>query len=228
MRRTLLLSVSTIGLLAIGPLHGQDATAPHLSGAQLLDLEMFYQFSETDQDAEVTIGIESATPIESVVIVGPRGRMVATVRSHDRLGLAEVELESAEPSVAEVQRAYPRGQYWFFGRAVNGTLLHGRTTLTHDVIAAPDFFDFSPCDQEVASTMPVTLTWNPVAGAAGYEIIIEQDDTGGNLRITQSGDRTSFVIPDGFLRPGLTYEIEMKSVTTGGNKTSASCEFSTQ
>lgn len=76
--------------------------------------------------------------------------------------------------------------------------------------------------------MPVTLTWNPVVGAAGYEIIIEQDDTGGNLRTTQSGDRTSFAIPDGFLRPGLTYEIEMKSVTTGGNKTSASCEFSTQ
>jgi hypothetical protein len=35
------------------------------------------------------------------------------------------------------------------------------------------------------------------------------------------------VIPDGFLAAGLDYEIEMKSVAAGGNKTSASCEFST-
>lgn len=62
----------------------------------------------------------------------------------------------------------------------------------------------------------------------GYEIIIEQDDTGANLRATQSADRTSFVIPDGFLAPGLEYEIEMKAMTAKRNKISASCEFATQ
>ena len=77
-------------------------------------------------------------------------------------------------------------------------------------------------------TGSVTIAWNSVAGAdGGYEIIIEQDDTGANLRTTQSPDRTSFVIPDGFLAPGLEYEIEMKSVAASGNKTSVSCEFST-
>ena len=195
-----------------------------------LDLEMFYQFSATDDDAEVTIGIESPDhPIDTLMIIAPNGRVVATARSRDRLGLAEVELESAEPSVEEVQAAYPEGTYRFLGRSVDGTRLFGRATITHDVVGAPDFFNFSPCDEEVDARSSVTIAWNSVAGAAGgYEIIIEQDDTGANLRVTQSAERTSFVIPEGFLASGLEYEIEMKSVTADGSKTSASCEFSTE
>ncbi|MGH8490837.1 MAG: hypothetical protein ACREXS_18730 [Gammaproteobacteria bacterium] len=190
---------------------------------------MFYQFSATDEDAEVTIGIESPdNPIDSLVIVAPGGRTVARVRSRDDLGLAEVELESAEPSVKEVQRAYPEGTYRFWARAVDGTHLFGRTELTHDVVDAPNFFSFSPCNEEVDSGASIAIAWNSVVGAdGGYEIIIEQDDTGANLRITQGPGRTSFVIPDGFLATGLEYEVEMKSVTSEGNKTSASCEFST-
>jgi hypothetical protein len=195
-----------------------------------LDLEMFYQFSATDDDAEVTIGIESPDhPIDTVVIIAPNGRIVATTQSRDSLGLAEVELESAEPSVEEVQAAYPEGTYRFLGRSVDGTRLFGRATITHDVVGAPDFFNFSPCDEEVDARSSVTIAWNSVAGAAGgYEIIIEQDDTGANLRVTQSAERTSFVIPEGFLVSGLEYEIEMKAVTADGSKTSASCEFSTE
>ena len=201
----------------------------HVPAAEPLDIEMFYQYSATDDDAEVTIGIESQdNPIDSLVIVTTRGRSVAVVRSKDDLGLAEIELESAEPSVEEVQRAYPEGTYRFWGKAVDGTRLFGRIELTHRVVGAPDFFNFSPCDETVDPTGSVTIAWNSVMGAdGGYEIIIEQDDTGANLRTTQGPDRTSFVIPDGFLGPGLEYEIEMKSVTAEGNKTSASCEFST-
>lgn len=230
MRRTLLLTVVTSGFLTAGSLHGQDGQDTHPgTRTEPLDIEMFYQFSETDRDAEVTIGIESPdNPVDWLVIIGPRGRTVATVRSHDQLGLAEIELESAEPSVEAVQRAYPTGTYWFFGRSVNGAGLHGRATLTHDVIAGPDFGRFSPCGEEVDGAESVSLAWSAVAGAAGYEIIIEQDETGGNLRITQGADRTSFTIPEGFLQPGLEYEVEMKSVTAGGNKTSASCEFNTK
>lgn len=193
-----------------------------------LDLEMFYQHSTTDDDAEVTIGVEMPDhPIDFLAVVAPDGHTVATVRSRDRLGLAEVELESAEPSVEAVKAAYPTGVYRFLGWSVDGTLLRGRATLTHDVVGAPDFYNFSPCNEEVDARSSVAIGWNSVAGAVGYEIIIEQDDTGGNLRVTQGAERTSFVIPDGFVAAGLEYEIEMKAVTAGGNKTSASCEFST-
>jgi hypothetical protein len=226
--RVLLLSIATTTcLLATLPTHGGER---HPARKAELDIEMFYQFSETDLDAEVTIGIESPDhPIHTLTILAPNGRTVANVVSRDALGLAEVELESAEPSVAEVQKAYPEGTYRFVGLAVDGYLLHGRATITHDVVGAPDFGNFSPCGQEVDARSWVTITWNSVPGAAGgYEIIIEQDDTGANLRVSQSPDRTSFVIPEGFLVPGLEYEIEMKSVSAAGSKTSASCEFSTQ
>jgi hypothetical protein len=189
----------------------------------------FYQYSATDDDAEVTIDVESDIAIDHLTAVAPDGHTVLTVRSLDQLGLREIEVESDEPSVEAVQRAYPEGRYLFSGQAVNGAQLVARLKLSHDVVAAPDFFNFSPCSEEVDPAAAVTIAWNTVAGAdGGYEIIIEQDDTGANLRTTRSAESTSFVIPAGFLAPGLEYEIEMKSVMAAGNKTSASCQFTTQ
>ena len=221
------LMIAAVLFVPSSQIGGQHTTHPPTS--EPLDIEMFYQFSQTDNDAEVTIGVESGKAIDVLIVVGPDGRRVATVQSRNNLGLAEIELESAEPSVEEVQSAYPEGIYKFIGRAVDGTRLVGRIGLTHDVVAAPDFFMFSPCNEEVDATNPVTIQWNSIAGAAGgYEIIIEQDDTGANLRIALSPDKTSFLIPEGFLASGLEYEIEMKSVSAGGNKTSASCDFRTR
>jgi hypothetical protein len=72
--------------------------------------------------------------------------------------------------VEAVQAAYPRGIYQFLGWSVDGTLLHGRAAITHDVVGAPDFFNFSPCDAQVDSRSTVTIAWNPVSGATGgYE-----------------------------------------------------------
>lgn len=226
--KLLLAAAAAAGLLVSHPGHAQNP--PHFPRIEPIDVDMFYQFSATDNDAEVTIDVESPDHVIDVLtILAPDGHIVATIRSKDDLGLAEVELESAEPSVEEVQLAYPEGRYWFWGRAVDGARLYGRIDLTHDVVGAPDFTAFSPCGEEVDPAIPVTITWNPVDGAErGYEIIIEQDDTGANLRTTQGPDSTGFVIPDGFLQSGLEYEIEMKAVTRAGNKTSASCEFATR
>jgi hypothetical protein len=227
MNSKLFLLAAVVGVVAVDT--SQARNAEWASPAEPLEVDMFYQYSATDNDAEVTIDIESGIAIDHLTALAPDGHTVVMVRSQDGLGLREIELESDEPSVEAVQRAYPEGRYLFSGQAVNGALLVGRIRLTHDVVAAPDFFTFGPCNQEVDSRAPVTIMWNTVAGAdRGYEIIIEQDDTGANLRITRSAESTRFVIPDGFLAPRLTYEIEMKSVTAAGNKTSASCEFSTQ
>jgi hypothetical protein len=195
----------------VGPSQAHDAS--QLWPAEPLEIDMFYQYSATNDDAEVTIDVESSIAIDRLTVLAPDGHTVMLVRAGDHLGLRHIEVESDEPSVEKVQRAYPKGRYLF----------------THDVVAAPDFFNFSPCNEEVDPNTPVTIAWNTVVGAdGGYEIIIEQDDTGANLRITRGAGSTSFVIPDGFLVPGLKYEIEMKSVAAGGNKTSASCGFSTR
>jgi hypothetical protein len=221
------LTLSAACVLAVGASHAHDNPP---SRPESLDIEMFYQFSETDRDAEVTLGIESPDhPIDFLLIVAPDGHTVAKVQSRDRLGLAEVELESAEPSVEEVQRAYPEGVYRFWGKSIAGRPLVGRIDLTHEVVGAPDFFNNRPCNELVDADTTVSLAWNTVAGAeGGYEVIIEQDDTGANLRISLGAGATHFEIPGGFLVGGLEYEIEMKSVTAAGNKTSASCEFRTR
>jgi hypothetical protein len=227
MNSKLFLLAAVAGVAVVGPIQARSANQQ--SSPEPLEIDMFYQYSATDDDAEVTIDVESSIAIDSLTVLAPDGHRVMYVRSGDNLGLRQIEVESDEPSVEEVQRAYPEGRYEFSGQAVNGTRLVGRVRLTHDVVAAPDFFNFSPCNEEVDPTAPVTIAWNTVAGAdRGYEIIIEQDDTGANLRTTRGAESTSFVIPDGFLGARLTYEIEMKSVAAGGNKTSASCEFSTR
>jgi hypothetical protein len=219
--------LAAIAAVTVRPSQAHDAN--QRSPAEPLEVEMFYQYSATDNDAEVTIDVESNIAIDRLAVLAPDGRTVMLLQSGDRLGLRQIEVESDEPSVEEVQRAYPKGRYLFSGLDVNGAPLVGRVRLTHDVVAAPDFFNFSPCNEEVDPNAPVTIAWHTVAGAdGGYEIIIEQDDTGANLRITRNPDSTSFVIPDGFVAPGLEYEIEMKSVAAGGNKTSASCGFSTR
>lgn len=221
----LLLLAVVAGVAALGPAQARADRPPPAE----VDVDLFYQYSATDDDAEVTIDVESDIAIDQLTALAPDGHTVVIVRSRDGLGLREIEVESDEPSVEDVQRAYPEGHYSFRGRAVDGTRLVGEVELSHDVVGAPDFVNFSPCDEEVDPTASVTITWNPVTGAdGGYEIIIEQDDTGANLRITRSVGATSLLIPDGFLAPGLEYEIEMKAVTAEGNKTSASCEFSTE
>lgn len=213
---------------AAGVLLGGGAVAKGPQAVEALDIDLFYQYSATDDDAEVTTDIESDEAIAFLWMVAPGGHTVAIVHSKDRLGLREIEVESDEPSVGEVQAAYPEGNYWFWGRAVSGVGLYGRVALSHGVPAAPDFFNFSPCDEVVDATGAVTMAWNAAPGAdGGYEIIIEQDDTGGNLRLTLGVDATTFTIPDAFLAAGLEYEIEMKSVSSAGNKTSTSCGFST-
>ncbi len=225
--KLLLLAVVAV-VVAIGAiLPGAALQSPPVEPEEL-DVDMFYQYSATDDDAEVTIDVEADIAIDHLIVRGPDSQKIVSVASHNQLGLREVEVESDEPSVEEVQLAYPEGDYSFKGRAVDGTFLVGEAEITHDVVAAPDFVDFSPCNEVVDHSVPIAITWNPVSGAdGGYELIIEQDDTGANLRITISAGSTSFVIPDGLLAPGLDYEIEMKAVSAQGNKTSASCEFST-
>ena len=69
MKSTLLLVPAAL-LLAVDPGHARNGD--HVPRTEGLDIEMFYQFSATDEDAEVTIGIESPdNPIESLVIVTP-------------------------------------------------------------------------------------------------------------------------------------------------------------
>ena len=58
-------------------------------------------------------------------------------------------------------------------------------------------------------------------------IILEQEKTGRDLRVTLAGDATSFAVPDGFLQPGMEYKIAVGTVAVGGNASFFETSFTT-
>jgi len=53
------------------------------------------------------------------------------------MGLKEIALETAEPSIEGVKAAYPEGTYRFFGRTVSGARIFGEAVLSHGVVPPP-------------------------------------------------------------------------------------------
>ena len=94
-------------------------------------------------------------------------------------------------------------------------------------------------DEETAGdvTLPTTglvVRWEPVTetldGASltvtGYEVIVtqvEHEDPHGQSRpvydVHVPADRTELAVADGFLRPGLLYELEVLVLEASGNQT---------
>jgi hypothetical protein len=61
------------------------------------------------------------------------------------------------------------------------------------------------------------MSWEPVAGVASYLLEIEQDDLGQSINLTLPVDVTSFAVPDGWLQPGVEYELGVATVSESGN-----------
>ena len=68
-------------------------------------------YSASDDDAQILIRATGVDPIGQVHIVGPGGtvRLKAKFRDGDRLGQADVQFDTPEPSLEDLMRAYPEG-----------------------------------------------------------------------------------------------------------------------
>ena len=177
---------------------------------------MIFEQNETDGDAEVVIFAKADEGMSHFLIFDPRGERRVDLESQGRrdLGLAQFRLESAEPSIAAVKRAYPQGTYTFLARTVSGRFLRGTVSFTHALLPAPSF---TPTGEEGLDPDDVEVAWTAVPGAAAYIVEIEQDDLGNNLTATVGPDVTSLAIPPGFLKPGTEYEVGVSTVTAAGN-----------
>jgi hypothetical protein len=196
---------------------------------ELEELSMIYEVNETDGDSEVVIVAQAEEGLAHFVVRAPGGKVVR-VASHDQrrgrdpLGLAEILLESAEPSEAAVKAAWPEGTYTVEGRTVSGTRVAGEVTLSHAVLPAPTF---SPADGAEVAPTDLVITWQPVAGAAFYIVEIENDDLDVNLTAKLEATQTSLAVPNGFLRPGTEYELGLATGTPAGNVAFAEGAFTT-
>lgn len=190
------------------------------------ELTMIFELNETDGDAEVVMFAQAPEGMTQLTVFGPKGAKRIDLRARggrDDVGQAEVLLESAEPSVGAVKKAFPEGEYTFMARTVTGQRVAGVVTLSHALLPAPSF---SPQEEEVDPDH-VVVSWSPVPGAAAYQVEIEQDEIGANLTVTVGPDVSSLEIPPGFLEPGTEYEIGVATITPGGNVAVAESSFTT-
>ncbi len=158
-------------------------------------------------------------------------------------GGTELFLESAEPDFSELPleeflERFPEGEYKFRGVSLEGELLVGSATLTHNIPDGPVLV--SPLEggllQDPNNTV---LMWEPVSPSNGspiiaYQVLVVQTDSPFQaipkitLDVMMPANATSLAVPPGFLLPDTEYEWEVLAIEEGGNQTLSSSFFTTE
>ncbi|GJL77816.1 MAG: hypothetical protein NPINA01_08050 [Nitrospinaceae bacterium] len=193
-------------------------------------LAIWFEVNETDGDGEVVFSVKAPEGLMWFKVFAPDSEVIIFINSNDErrgidpIGLSQIKLETGEPSIDGVKKAYPEGTYKFLARTVSGDRVYGEAELSHKRLPAPDF---SPRDEKGIDPNQAVVKWKPVKGAASYEVEIENDDLEVGLTAELSGSATRFNIPEGFLLPGKEYEIGVMTITKAGNKSVAESSFET-
>jgi Fibronectin type III domain len=200
-----------------------------LAADELEEAKIYLEQNVTDADAEIVIVAQGGDEgLKTLEVIGPNGRHVLTLwAGHKRtLGFREVLLETPEPSLAIVKKAYPPGVYRFVAKTFSGEELTGEAELEHAMPAAATILVPANGAEDVAADHLV-VSWEPVAGVASYLLEIEQDDLGQSINLTLPADVTSFAVPDGWLQPGVEYELGVATVSESGNLSFQEIAFTT-
>jgi hypothetical protein len=195
---------------------GESAPAP----APFPTASIHFEQNATDGDAEVVFEVKGGDEgLSKLIVRTPDGRTVINVVAADRstLGMRQFRFESPEPRDATaLKAAYPEGVYTFEGATASGTTLKGTAKLNHKLPAPVT--DVRPRDSaDNIALRNLAITWKPVAGLAAYLVYIEQTEQDVNVSAKLPATATSFIVPDGFLRPRTAYQLGIGTVTEEGN-----------
>jgi hypothetical protein len=173
-----------------------------------------------DKDAEVKFeAIAGNTGLATLNVTAPDGRTVIDFKTPDsKLGIRHLILESPEPkNLPTVQADFPPGPYRFKGLTAGGVKLEAEAVLSHSLPEAVSFVYPRP-DQKIVPVTPVNIRWRPVKNSAASIVILEQENTGREIRVNLPGAAREFAVPQGFLRPGTRYILAVGTVSEHGNK----------
>jgi hypothetical protein len=181
-----------------------------------------------DEDAEAVINLKTEeSGLANLLIIAPDGRRIARFESRNRrnLGAREMLLETPEPDPTAVFRSYPPGTYRFLGKTLDGEELSGEAELSHAFPAPANIT--SPAEEATVQAAGLVIQWEPVAGASGYLLELEQEDQGLELTVNLPASATSFSPPAGWLLAGAEYSLGVGSVGENGNRTFVETTFTT-
>lgn len=191
------------------------------------DLAMFLEFNSTDDDLGVQLFID-ADGWDRLTGWSPDRNQVLQIIAKGQLGelgLTELRFESAEPSPAEVLEAFPSGEYRFAARSVEEGKLAGVAELSHTLPPAPVF---TPADGDQTDPDATLIAWDPIGGLAGYEVIVENEESGLSMTVRLGPEATSLTVPPEFMESDAEYKAEVLAIAENGNKTITEHTFSTQ
>jgi hypothetical protein len=191
---------------------------------------VFFEQNATDKDVEVVFDVKGGDDgLVQLTVVAPDGRTVVDIKSPDAstLGLRQFRFESPERvDAASIKSAYPEGVYTFDASTAAGVKFHGTSTLRHTLPAIAT--GVRPAvDAEDVPVKGLVITWTPARNLAAYVIAIEQDSLEVSVTAKLPGSATSFVVPDGFLVPGMEYVLSIGTMTGEGNATYVESTFTT-
>jgi hypothetical protein len=237
MRKGLMLAVA-IGLV------------PGLAGGgePLEEVKFIIEHNATAEDTGFQVFLDGE-PWKRLTIDSPQDTPLLEVRARGPLkvlGLTEFFFETNEPPnaqlpIKELLKHFPEGKYEFEATAVDGGLMKGTATLTHDIPKGPEIL--TPLPGQVVDPDHAVVSWKPVTESilgepveiVGYEVIVEKPvvtpPPGFSKRVLSvhvSGATTSLTLPPEFFAPATDYDLEVLALEVGGNQTITSSSFVTK
>ncbi len=227
-KRSLLLAGLTLLLGVVGPALWFDQQCR--SSVPFAVATAHFEQNATDRDAEVVFEVKGGDQgLAKLTVASPDGRTVIDFAAPDAstLGMRQFQFESPEPGdIESLKSAYPEGVYTFTGTTAAGDQLQGTATLSHKLPAATSLLRPGAGARGVG-VKHLKISWAPVENVAAYLIEIEQDELEVKVKARLPGSVTTFVVPDGFLRPGTEYLLGIGTVTKAGNVSFVETTFTT-
>jgi hypothetical protein len=190
---------------------------------------IYLERNATDEDVEVRFEVTGTKDgLATLRVTAPDGRTVIDFRAPEsRLGIRHLDLESPEPrDDGRLQADFPAGTYRFTGTTVGGTELQGEATLSHAFPPTTSFRAPGPGQRGVPAS-GLRIRWTPVDGVAAYVVVIEEEDTGREMRAQLPGTATGFAVPVGFLATRKEYKLAIGTVSREGNRSFVETSFET-
>ena len=189
---------------------------------------VYLEHNASDNDMEVRFAATaSAGGFAALRVIAPDGRTVIDFKSPDsKIGIRHLDLETPEPrNDGSIQAEFPQGVYRFEGIMVDGATVQAEATLSHAVAVTPTLLT-PQHEQDDVPLRGARVRWTTVPDAVSCVVIIEDQDSTRELRVTLPGTAASFAIPDGFLLPGKDYKLSIGAVMASGNRSFVESEFS--